>query len=166
MDLHEFFDYKNRLMKELCTNEDIVKMVTGNPEAKVPNHDLPYTQIFPYEFIPETVAEGKTFICFDVDIGYVPSKTVYFPIMYIYIFTHKSRMRTEDGHLLLDELASKVDDLLNGSRMFGYGELDLSSAERFIPITDFRGRVLTYRAADFNRAGKKMTVPSNRKRGV
>lgn len=49
MDLEEFFDYKNKLMKDLCSNANIVKMVTENPEAKVPNHQLAYTQLFPYE---------------------------------------------------------------------------------------------------------------------
>ena len=49
MDLREFFDYKNLLMKDLCSNEAIVKLVTGNPEAAVPNHGIAYTQLFPFE---------------------------------------------------------------------------------------------------------------------
>lgn len=49
MELEEFYDYKNRLMSELCKNEEIVKLVTENEKASVPNHQLPYTQLFPYE---------------------------------------------------------------------------------------------------------------------
>lgn len=49
MDLEEFFDYKNLLMKDLCSNDKIVKMVTGNEQSAVPNHQLAYTQLFPYE---------------------------------------------------------------------------------------------------------------------
>ena len=49
MDLEEFFDYKNLLMNDLCCNERVVKLVTGNELAAVPNHQLAYTQLFPYE---------------------------------------------------------------------------------------------------------------------
>ena len=71
MNLDELFDYKNRLMKEICTNEDIVHLVTNKADSAVPNMTLPYSQVFPYEFVPETVDNGQTFICFDVDISYV-----------------------------------------------------------------------------------------------
>ena len=164
--LEEFFDYKNLLMKELCSNEAIVKLVTGNENADVPNHGLPYTQIYPFEFVPETVGEGKTFICFDVDIMSVPNKTFYVPVLYIWEFTHKSRLQMEGGGLLLDTLAMEIDKMLNGSRYYGLGELKLDSVQRFAPITDFQGRVLTYYTKDFNRPSGVRSMPSNRKRGV
>ena len=166
MMLEEFFDYKNLLMKELCSNENIVKLVTGNDDADVPNHGLPYTQIYPFEFVPETVNDGKTFICFDADIVDVPSRTIYIPVIYIWIFTHKSRMRLDDGGLLLDQLCVEVNKQLNGSRFYGLGELKLDSVNRFVPITDYRGRVLTYYTADFNRPSGSRQIPASRKRGV
>ena len=73
MQLDEFYDYKNLLMKTLCSNPEIVRLVTDSKEAPVPHYDLAYTQLFPFEFIPDTVGEGMTFICFDVDIDKVYS---------------------------------------------------------------------------------------------
>lgn len=164
MNLNEFFDYKNELMEEFCKSEAIVKLVTDIDDPDVPNHTLPYSQIFPFEFLPETVDDGKTFICYDVDILEVDSKTFYVPALYIWEFTHKSKLRLSNGGgVRTDQLAVEIDKILNGSRYFGLGELNLNSVSRFSPITDYQGRVLTYYARDFNRPGVSKPVPSNRK---
>jgi len=162
MELEEFFDYKNRLMKELCCNKEIVTLITDKENSKVPNHTLAYSQVYPYEFVPETVDNGQTFVCFDVDIAEVVNKTFYVPVLYVWVFTHKSKMRLSTGGVRTDILASKINAMLNGSRFYGLGELDLRQVGRFSPITDYQGRVLTYYAKDFNRSGSKQP-PSNRK---
>lgn len=166
MDLEEFFDYKNRLMKDLCSNEAIVKLVTGNENARVPNHGLAYTQLFPFEFVPETESEAHTFICFDIDIASVPSKTYYVPMIYIWILAHKSKMRLPEGGVLLDRLAIEISKMLNGNRFYGLGQLMLADAHRFAPTTDYLGRVLVFTAVDFNRMTAGASTPSNRKRGL
>lgn len=161
MNLSEFFDYKNLLMKEFCSNANIVRLITDKNDAAIPNHTLPYSQIFPYEYIPETIDDGQTFICFDVDVAEVANKTFYTPILYIWAFTHKSKFRLADGGVRVDLLASEIDTMLNGSRYYGLGELNLKSVGRFSPIVDYQGRVLTYCTKDFNR-GYSRTPPSNR----
>lgn len=166
MHLEELYDYKNKLVQDLCSNPDVVRLVTGNPEASVPNHDLPYTQIFPYEFVPETVDDGQTYICLEVDIPSVPNRTFYLPVVYVWIFTHKSRMRVQTergGGVLVDELSAVVDKMLNGSRYYGLGTLELDSAPHFKPVNDYLGRALIYAAKDFNRPKGRVNAPSNRK---
>ena len=149
--LNEFFNYKNELMKTLCSNERIVRLLTDSSEAAVPNYDIAYNLIYPYEFIPETVSEGKTFICFDVDIISVQSKTYFTPALYVWVFTHKSKLRLPEGGVRTDELASVIDGELNGSRNYCLGELNLDSVTRFVPIIDYQGRCLTYVGDDYNR---------------
>ena len=58
--LEEFFQYKNTLMKMFCTNEEIVRLVSDDEDTD--GLSLPYKQIFPFEFIPETTDRGKTYI--------------------------------------------------------------------------------------------------------
>lgn len=149
-------------MKDLCCNQNIVTLITDDFESDVPNHTLPYSQIYPYEFIPETVNNGQTFICFDVDVAEVINKTFYVPVLYVWAFTHKSKMRLPDGGIRIDQLSSEIDKVLNGSRFYGLGELNLRSVGRFSPILDYQGRVLTYYAKDFNRSSSK-SPPSNRR---
>lgn len=166
MQLEELYDYKNRLIQELCSDPDIVQLVTGNKDASVPNHQMPYTQVFPYEYVPETIEDGQTFICVEVEVPSVPNKTYYLPVIYIWVFTHKSRMRIETDHggaVLVDELSAKIDKLLNGNRYYGMGTLELDSVSHFKPATDFLGRALVYTACEFNRPKGRIDTPSNRK---
>lgn len=163
MYLDEFFDYKNQLMKDICCDEEIAKLITNNKGKDVPNHKLAYTQVFPYEFVPDTINDAQTIICFDVDIADVENKTFYLPVLYIWVFTHASLLRLPEGGVRIDQLSSEIDKVLNGSRFYGLGELELKSVGRFSPIQDYYGRVLTYKARDFNRSGSKPPA-ANRKR--
>lgn len=161
--LGEFFDYKNELMKRICKNRDILRLVLDEEEPEIPNCDLAYKQVFPYEYIPETVESGQTFICFDVDIADVIDKTYYNPVLYVWVFTYKSKLRLLDGGVRIDRLASAIDKELNGDRNFGLGTLELRAVSRFEPIQGYLGRELIYTATDFNRPGISKRPPVNRK---
>lgn len=163
--LDELFDYKNQLMEDLLTHEDIIALI--NEDVKPTNSkSLVYKQVFPYEYIPDTVEEGKTFICCDVDIQRTINKTYLLPTIYIWVFTHKSKLRLPSGGVRIDKLCSKIAEAINGSREYGLGELELSSIKRFAPMTDFQGKVMMFCAKDFNRLhNPNKAIPSNRKRG-
>lgn len=164
MQLAEFFDYKNQLTEDLLTNKTIVRLLSDNGVIPERPESLVYTQVFPYEYIPDTVEHGQTFICCDVDIQRSLNKTYLLPVLYIWVFTHKSKLRLPEGGVRVDKLASEIAKTINGSRYYGLGELDLYSAKRFAPIVDYQGKVLMFQATDFNRqspTGKP--VPSNRK---
>ena len=165
MNLKDFFDYKNQLMKDLCTNASVVRLITGDPNTPVPYKELAYKNIFPYQYVPDTVDDGKTLICYDVDVLKVPNRTYYTLALYIWIFTHKSNARLSEGGGLLDSLASEIDSMLNGNRLYGLGELKLNAADRFFPTKDYLGRELIYGAWDFNRPSGSKPKPSNRTRG-
>ena len=165
MQLDEFFDYKNQLAEDILTNEAIVRLLSDDCETVEEPERLMYKQIFPYEYVPDTVEHGQTFICCDVDIQKSMNKTFLQPVLYIWIFTHKSKLRLPNGRgARIDKLCSEIAKTINGSRQYGLGELDLYSVKRFAPITDYQGKILTFYATEFNRlspTGKP--VPSNRK---
>ena len=127
---------------------------------------LAYTRVFPYEYVPDTVQDGDTFVCFDVDITRVSDKTFLTPTLYIWVFTHKSRLRLPEGGVRPDRLCSEICRVINDSREYGLGELNLYACRRFAPMTDFQGKVMSFEARDFNRVydGTRYT-PENRKRG-
>lgn len=164
--LEELYDYKNQLMKDLITNEKIVRLLSDT----VPMEDarsLIYTQIFPYEYVPDTIEHGHTFICFDVDVQSVSNKTYLSPTILIWVFTHKSKLRLPEGGVRTDMLACEIDKTINGSRYYGLGELNLYSIRRFATLTDFQGKQMTFLANEFNRlspTGKP--IPQNRRVGV
>lgn len=166
MQLEEFFDYKNRLTEDLLTSKQIVRLLSDDYEDIDKPETLVYKQVFPYEYVPETVEHGYTFICCEVEVQKISSKTFMSPTLYIWVFTHKSKMRLPEGGVRVDKLCSEIAKAINGSRYYGLGELDLYSVRRFAPITDYQGKVMSFQAKEFNRftpTGKP--IPSNRKIG-
>ena len=165
MQLSEFFDYKNKLMEDLLTNETIVKILDDTLDLK-DARNLAYSQVFPYEYIPDTIEQAETFVCFDVDVQESVNKTFLLPTLYIWIFSHKSKLRLPEGGVRTDKLASEIAKAINGSRFYGLGELNLYSVRRFTPVTDYQGKVMTFHTREFNRPSPNTRpVPTNRKTG-
>lgn len=164
MQLREFFDYKNQLMKDILTNEKIVHLI--NPDIAMEDaNSLAYTQVFPSEYIPETVDDGKTYIMFDVDVNTTYEKTFYEPILYVWILVHGSQMRLPTGGVRSDALCAEIAEAINGSYDYGLGTLDFLSARRYAPMTDYVGKVLAFKARDFNKVyDPTRPIPANRKR--
>ena len=153
-------------MEDLLTNESIVRLLDDNVSMEDASK-LAYSSVFPLEYVPETVQDGKTFICFDVDIQQSVNKTYLLPTLYVWVFTHRSKLRLPNGGgVRTDKMCSEICKAINGSRKYGLGELDLYSVKRFAPMTDYQGKVLTFYAKDFNRVyDPHKTTPTNRKRG-
>lgn len=165
MQLEEFFDYKDQLIGDILTKESIVHLINEKYTIDTAP-SLVYEQVFPFEFIPETAQEGKTFVCCDVDIQRSEKETFYYPIIYVWVFSHKSRLRLPEGGVRTDKLCSEICKAINGSRMYGLGKLDLYSVRRFAPITDYQGKCLVFHAKDFSKVyDPKRPVPNNRKTG-
>lgn len=167
--LQELFDYKNVLIRKLVTDPQIVHLVNEDIDFEDAG-SLIYTQIFPYEYLPETTEHGHTFICAEVDISRVQNKTFLYPTLYIWEFTHKSKLRlpSEDGGgVRTDRLCEAIARNISGSREFGLGELELYSVKRFAPMSDFNGKLMMYQAKDINRLyDPNKFVPNNRKENV
>lgn len=165
MQLEEFYDYKNQLMDDLLTNEKIVHLL--NEEISMEDaHNLVYSQVFPFEYVPQTVQDGKTFVCCDVDIqGINNGKTFLEPVLYVWVFAHRSALRLPEGGVRTDSLSSEICKELNGSKKYGLGELNLYAVKRFAPMTDYQGKVLIFHAKDFSKQhDPRREIPSNRKR--
>lgn len=165
MYLDEFFNYKNQLAQDLLTEPEIVRLLDDDL-ASQESDGLMYTQVFPYEFVPETVEHGRTYICCDVDIDEVYNKTYLSPTIYVWIFTHKSLLRLPEGGVRTDKLCHEIVKKLTGSFDYGLGTLNLKRAKRFAPMMDYQGKMLVFSAKDFNTTaptGKK--IPTNRKTG-
>lgn len=170
MQLADFFDYKNRLMQDLLTDEGIVRLL--DDKVLMQNADqLVYKQVFPYEYIPDTDSFGTTYICADVD---VISQTrgrsnslVYMPTLYIWVFSHRSLLRLPEGGVRTDKLCNLIAERINGSMYYGLGELNLCSVRRFAPVSDYQGKQLVFDMHEFMRFhDNNKDIPVNRKKEI
>lgn len=164
MQLEDFFDYKNQLMEDILTTESIVKLIDEDTDLSNASK-LAYNQVFPCEYVPETVQKGQTFVCFDVDVQQSFNKTFLLPTLYVWVFSHRSKLRLpKGGGIRTDKLCSEICKKINGSLKYGLGELELYSVKRFAPMTDYQGKVLTFYAKEFSKVfDPKKEIPSNRK---
>ena len=163
MNLEELYEYKNQFVQDIVTQNSIVNLLDGKCTDEGRKR-LVYSQIFPYEFIPETVEEATTFICCDVDVLDVYDKTFLEPVLYVWVFTHKSKLRLEEGGVRTDKICCEIAKKINGSRFYGLGELSLKSVRRFSPINDYQGKLMTFKTREVNKYheyGRK--TPANRK---
>lgn len=166
MNLDEFFNYKNKLMEDLLTNEEIVRLLDDECKIEDSPFSLIYKQVYPFEYVPDTVDVGQTFICCDVDIQKSLGKTFLTPYLYIWVFTHKSKLCLPEGGVRTDKICSEIAKTINGSRYYGLGELNLQAVKRFFPMEDYQGKVLTFQTQEFNRAySTDKPIPSNRRNG-
>lgn len=166
MYLDEFFSYKNKLMGALLKSDEICKLLYDEDITR-DGPSLAYTRIFPYEYIPETVEYGGTYICFDVDVESVQNGTFLSPTITIWVFTHKSKLRLPEGGVRTDKLCCEISKLINGSREYGMGELNLSRVRRFAPMTDYQGKSMVFVAKEWNRVSPTgKPIPANRFMGV
>ena len=146
----ELTDYRALVMKTLCNDEEIVKLVTDQESPSVPNRGLMYTQIFPYAYTPDTTKETKTFICFRLSVPEVMNKTYKKINLIFYIFTHQSLIRAQDG-LRPDLIGQAIERLFNGSLDVGLGRVKLVGMDDISPITGYHGIAIEYSVAEFNR---------------
>lgn len=163
MQLDDFFDYKNTLMEDLLTTESIVKLIDEDIDLEqAPS--LSWKLVYPLEYIPDTVEHGHTFICFDVDVQRAINKTYLLPTLFVWVFTHRSKIRLPEGGVRVDKICNEIAKKINGSRNYGLGELDLTSVKRFAPLKDFSGKVMMFTAKEFNRMyDPTKPIPNNRK---
>lgn len=165
MNLDFLFNYKNKLMEDIITDEKIVNLINDSVKTEEEAHDLIYNQVFPHGFIPETLGHAKTCIYFDIDIQRTFNSTYLQPRLYIWVLVHNSAVRLPGGGVRYDAICSAISQRINGSKEYGLGEINLSAVTRYSPTMDFSGKVMTFDATDFNRVyDPKKKVPSNRKR--
>ena len=164
--LDEFYDYKNRLLEDMLSNGSIVELLLDEGESISSPGELMYKRVFPYEYVPETLEHAYTYICSDVDITRVYDDTFLEATIYIWVFSHKSKLRLPHGAgVRTDKICCEIAEALNGSRFYGLGELSLYSVKRFAPISDYQGKVMIFKTKDFNRlAPNTKPIPSNRKK--
>lgn len=165
MHLDEMFLYKNQLLEDLLTDEEIVHLINENIDPENAQ-SLVYTQVMPFEFYPDTIEHGRVYLCCDVDIRKSATTTslIYYPTLYIWIFVHKDLLRLREGGVRTDKLCHLIDKKINGSFKYGLGKLELQSVNRFSVVSDYTGKVLTYNAVDFQKVyDPKKEVPVKRR---
>lgn len=142
--------YRDTIMESICKCDAIVELLRPENQPQMSAKELPYKFIFPWGKIVDKATEAGVYICFDIAVPRVINKTFTDFRIDFWIMAHERKMRTDKG-LVTDLITIELDKLINGSRAFGLGKVELKTWDGFKPADGFDGRVLVYRTVDFNR---------------
>ena len=151
--LEEFTSYKQTLMESICMSKeitDLLRLESDPPD--IVGRDMRFNRIFPYNYVPLTIEQAKTFVCFTVVAPQVKNNVITQMRLIVWVFTHQNLMRTSNG-MRTDLLVSEIDKLLNGSTKYGFGKVERKSCDLMnVPCEGYTGLVSVYSVDDFNRS--------------
>lgn len=153
--LEEFDDYKRVIVNKLLRDKEFVSLMTDEKDPVLPASGLLNKQIFLYDYLDNTITEDKVMICVDCDDDDAVNCAVTRFNLHIWIAVPKSLMNMS-GKIRRDALASRADELLNGSTEFGFGRLTRKAGGRFHMNNTYRCRTLNYTVEDWNRHNKTL----------
>jgi hypothetical protein len=157
--LKELNTYERLVMKKLSENQRIVDMIlntTHYNEADflhypIPNHDVKFTHIFPYNYVPDTQTDAQVFICYNIFAPRVFNKTYKTIDLTFYVLAEQSLIVLDDT-TRLNAIAEEIDEMFNGTMEIGLNRMRLLSVEPPInPVGSYHGKVIRYTNEEWNR---------------
>lgn len=162
--LDELINYSSQIITALSNSPEIVGLMLDKSPADVTEADMDAAreQMYDFDYIDETVQTAGAFIMVDVDMIAAPTGSIKTLEAYVQIAVSKTYVKLNAKKFKgmrgnrRDNLARQIDLLVNGSRDFGIGKLQLVSARTANVPSSFTSKLLTYRSEDFakNRAAK------------
>ena len=151
--LHDVGLYKNRLINIMLNNSDICKLLLDDENITTEKVDsLIYTQIFPYLFVVNTQTQKLTYLCIEIDIPKVPTRTIKYMKLTIWTYSHRDCMPYSKKGFLgtrVDILVDMVERTLKDSNEFGIGKWKLDYVTRFFPHSSYYGKEMVFSISDF-----------------
>lgn len=159
MNSFEIGEFKLTLIRKLIANQDIVQLLDPNGQAEYPD-DLIYENIFPYNRIPETEQEVKTYVTVMVNaVSLQKNNDVVRNVsVTIRIYAHLDMMKVSGSNSnRIDLLSAKIDEICNESQDFGIGYMKLSSNIEHVMDSKhlFREMIFTTDSLNAQRYGVK-----------
>lgn len=166
MNLNELGAYKHKVASVFANDPDIIDVLLGPVDEDTDTDEMllgddpdSCGHIFEYEYVDDTNETTDTYLCMETVVAKAPTTTAYRVYLYIFAYCHKKIMQSykREGKVgtRVDILAADVDRLLNGSKDFGIGKLNLVSDDVYKPNNKYYGRCICYEAVDFNRRNGK-----------
>ena len=151
-------EYKNRIISELCNDEDIINALDLNDEEDA--DDLVWHRIYPHLWIPQTEELVRSYILVEVSVperrsryGSDNNPVYVHPVIIFYVLVHQEDMRMNlagESGTRMDYLAELIENKYEGRKGFGLVRLQLKSNLANSLNTTYRYRELIFEAVDYD----------------
>jgi hypothetical protein len=154
LNLAEIPEYRAKAMEKIATNQRIKDYLTDTVNSTVAPADLINRHIYPYWRIPGSTTTAKNFVLLSIYVPRVIDRTFKEVTVKVGAFSFDSTINCIDpdsgkNRLRYDLLANELDEIFNGSDVFGM-KLGLISTQETLLFDDCYGVILTYKTVDFN----------------
>lgn len=157
--LDEIIDYKKKVINLLGTSQDVVELLADIPDIDM-NSDEAYEvfddNLYDYDYIDETIQEYKSYVMVEAETVY-SSPTVKDVRLYVQIVVPKGDMKLDVRRFRgvkgnrKDNLARRIDLLLNNKDSFGIGRLVLRKVVQAPVPEKYTSTLLVYEIPNFAR---------------
>ena len=161
--LDELVEYPVKALHAIGSEIAVLQLLSDNPdinEASDEADDVYERYLFDYGYVDNTIEEAAAFICVEAECSGTSSYSIKDMRLYVTVYCHKRFMDLDVSKFpgivgsRRDNLIRFADKALNGSDIFGIGELKLASA-RVIPApAGFAARELVYIVPEFTRKNR------------
>lgn len=150
---YEVIEYRKKIMDKLCRDKEILKLLDAD-DTKYPEDTLPYSKIYPHEYVPETITDTRRLICFDISATLdTKNNTLKDMIIYFFISCHQDVVPYfEEGRSFLwyDKVVCALEEIFTDQQgILGVGKIEFLSNKPYYPQQKFKGRLLTFQVSDF-----------------
>ncbi len=150
--MSEITKHKTTILQKLLSDEELIKAVYY-PDSNYLDKPKPdtglimYRNIFPYRYVPTTTEEARAYIT--MSISYRKSGT-YFKVgsITLFVFCNQDIMTTDYGFLRVDHIISRIDTIINKSREFGIGKIELDMVDEMVVEGKMPGMYIRYKMVD------------------
>lgn len=160
--LDELVEYPAKVIQMIGVDKTVVSLLTdeANIDMDSDKADEAFDKyLFDYEYVDNTTVEARAFVCVESEVKRTPTPTIQDLRVYVRIICHKNYMKIDPSRFKgiignrRDNLVRAIDKVLNGSDIFGIGNLTLDSVNTVSSPTGFTARELTYKISDFKNKG-------------
>lgn len=151
-------EYPAKALQKIGTDKTVVSLLVNDPfiDMESDKADGVFDKyLFDYGYVDSTTEEAVAYVCVEADLANIPTATIKDLRLYVKVVCHKAFMDIDPSKFKgmignrRDNITRYIDALLNGSDVFGIGELKLTSCRAVPAPTGFAARELTYKISDF-----------------
>lgn len=155
--IDELIDCSQMIVKAILNSKEVMGLIANNPDIDLDDPNIAEWEehVFDHAWVDDTVQEAGAFVTVDVDIPDVPTGTIKDVRIYVEVLVSKAYMKLTPSLFKgvrgnrRDNIARQIDLLINGSKDFGIGRLDLASVMTTNTTNKFTGKLLVYEVNNF-----------------
>lgn len=162
--IDELIDYNQLVVNRILSSQEVMAFISNNPTINIDGPEMEEWEehVIDHAWVDETVQEAGAFVTVDVDIPDVMNGTIKDMRVYVQVLVSKNYMKLSPSLFKgckgnrRDNIVRHIDLLINGSRDFGIGRLDLTNVRTVNVANKFAAKLMTYEVADFARDRSRM----------